>query len=632
MPLSPEEDKRYRDQITKLLDAATPDATLPFARRQYKGSLGAHFQKLDTDMRVQMKANNISEPEINAAINERQKTERQQILDVYMNGVNKGPAAPDSQATEAVSTAAGLMGFGDGIFGWIAGMVAKIPVVGELVLSVMKMLGSGVGSLLGMVGLGDPNAKMLSFGEAQQQVRDSQAFANGANALVGTLGSGNAQLLAELQNMQGAAPSGSDIKRVGDDKALVKNNAGDAAETVKFLQSLRVPNASGKESTSADPASPQAQELANLILAKPELFKGKKTMAVTLADGSLAVASGDFSKDNTTMTITAITRVENKVLVTTAPPADMKPMETGIKPPPDTREVLVNKSESMAMTLSDNQEALEERIGSLKQVGVGLSQPLVDLLTVMGKDGIKFQENPAAPDQKLDPKLKTVMVVLPGGMPAVLSGSFDPDTNKFTPLFVTTVQTKEDGTKLQKTEKLTGATPREVKPTFSGSNVINDTVAKDMKQLLSALQDQALVVPSENEAQVAKLTVALEKALTDNSKMFLQSQSTGTMHHMVVIMPGGDAVIISGTSPDDGKTMNAMYKTRVKGDTLQSPETISTTPSIKLDMTTGKSLGSVAMSDPSRSNASDRFNFSETDFNSLSRPSVPDTGTGRSVA
>ncbi len=560
MAITEEEAKRYRDQITKLVAAATPDPSLPYGERVYKGALGAHFQKLDTDLRVQMKANNIKEPEIVAAIAQRQASESQQIIETYMNGIAKPAAGSEAEGAGAVTQAASLLGIGgDGITGFLMTQVAKLGAVGEVALAAFKMMGSAFNSLLGMVGIGDPNARMIGFGEARQQVRDSQAYANGSNALFPILNTGNAALLAELQNGSGTL---GEIARIADnDRSQVKNTGMSRENTIAFLKNL-------KEGKSEKPFGP-GQKMAELLAAKPDMVPdGAKVVVLTMPDNSLGLAIGTLSADTTTFTVTSIIQQKGEALVASAPPADMKPISTGLTPPPPTLQQSLNASKLVEQTLSDNVADLRARIAAIRSGEGALALP-PEALT---KLNASLNLLPA--DDKRFANMQSIVVVLPDKTPAILSGRLNADTGQFQPVMVTVAG---EDSKPPVSRMVSGLNMVKVTPTLDGTRLVSNTKtevkAADLAKSLAA------------QPGMEKLGAALTQALTDENHPLRLIEADlaleGKVRSTAVLLPGNKPVIITSVVADDKGNLAPIYMTELnaRGE-LQLPKRVAGSPPI----------------------------------------------------
>ena len=568
MAITAEEEKRYRDEITGLIDGAYSDPSLPPAQRKFSGSLGQHFLAKESALITELTTigrldKDKDRPAIEESIRQMQAAERSRLIESYVNGTKQATAQTSPETAGAVSQAAGFLGFGgDGITGFIVNMISKLGAVGEFVLTGMRVGTSMFGALLGKMGFGDPGAKMIGFSEARQQVRDEQARVNGINALTTTGFANGAALSAELQNST-AAPS--EIKRIDDNpnnpNAEVKNIGMDREQSAKFLRTLTAKNKAG----ATIPYDPGIEMAALLESASsPPLPDGKKFIAVTMPDGSLALAAGDLSTDTTTLTPTSIIKVENGALVITAATADMKPIATGATPPV---QVTINQAKVVEQTLSDNPTDLRTRIAAIRTQTGARPDALVKLNTALGT-------LPA--DDKRFEGLQSVVVVLPDKTPAILSGKLDPETSQMTPTMVTVIGENN----LPLSRPVPDLKPVLIQPTQDGSNLVAGTSASKISKLLTAMQ---------GKPGMDKFAAALDTALKDPFMAIVNEEKANVkIHSMVVTLPGGKPIIITGTLSDDSKQLTPLYVTQLQGDQLRLMDPL--TGSEPVDVTTGKTI------------------------------------------
>lgn len=548
MPLSAEDRERHSAQINRLLDAATPNPALRYEQRQYGGTLGAHFRALDTAKRAEMKANNIPDADITAAIASQQQEERQRIHQAYLNGVENAPAqAVDERATSTVTEVANLAGFGDGWMGRIAGWVARIPVVGELVLAGLQVAGSLAGALLGKIGLGEPGARMVGFGEALAGIRNRRDYANGVNAISPIIGSNNAAaLLAELQAGE-QAPS----------RALtpvkVASGGGDIPVQGTNADSFRAMLA-GVTATVNGAPDPRLEAIRRAAAGLSS--QGNYMLVMLPENAGYAIATGPLNAEGTQLT--------PEQLLTVGEDKKLKRQENTLTPTAlpgmiPSLEHQVSRARPVVSTLADTPQAARNNVlGQASTPPQGITaQAVNNLYTALANP--LTAGNPAQP---VDTANMTQVMAVMDGSPVMLTGTFDSRKNQFTPRFIT----RAAGEKAD-TQPLVGAQPLSLRPDYAAAKPVGQPQA-GVSALLDAIKDS-------QDPAVVTLRAALDEKYKADNNMLLQARSNEntSIRSVVLKLPGGGAVIVTGPQNTDG-SITPQIESRVGPDNTLLMETV----------------------------------------------------------
>lgn len=595
--LSPEEHTKHLNAITRLVELGAPadgqqgQGTLAVAfanwQEQQKvairnGDLREEDKKniLPEDLALIQSANFAFNPLnskhqsiLNGIVKGRLVGEKKRVVEVYMNGVTKTPSQADPASGTMLKEGLDLVGFGEGWMGWLANMVAKIPVVGELILAGFKVLTSGIGSLLSSVGLGEPGQKMVTFTEALQQTRDNQNYANGATALGGLqyIKESNAGILADLQAGLGNGPVPLTIKgRIGSDGD--GNLGADQQNVVKFLDTVDKdkklnPVGAKLRAYLADPKN-------------PKLPPAEKFILVNLSDGTVGLAGGTLNKDpgaeGSVMNVKNIYRIQKDAagveqMAIIKVPEGTKLATGKIQPPPSTA-VVLSTSKAVSQTLSETRDirGLRKLLWTHRDNKVQVPDTNPALQQALVALDAKLAEGINVDDAA---NLKSVLVTLPGGKPAIATGTFDPYTNKLLPLYLTTAEgtKKVDGKPAEILVPLDYTHAKIVvghlMPAATDPKAPTGPVKPDPKAMEKFIASMNGKIPN-------NIIGALQTAIVADEDMLLVQKSKEPGYGSVVAaLPGGAYVIITGKT--DGTTINPEFETRIdKNGILQQPEVL----------------------------------------------------------
>lgn len=531
MALSEEELKRYREEITALANEALTNRST---------AIGQRYQLVEREVfdaaTKQVPFINPNIPDGQAEMARRQaaaiKLEHDRIIETYMNGVANPGQQASAEASGAVTQAASMLGIGgEGIGGMVVNMISRMGAVGEVVLAGMNVISSLFGSLLGKIGLGDPNAHVIGFGEARQQVRDSQAHANGGNALAGILGANNANLQSELDNFSRRPGK---IERIPDNpKAstdMARNTGMDKSQAEVYLKSMTV----GDDKKPYEPGKQMAALLRNI-----QLNPDEKLMAVKMPDNTVGMAVGKLNEDETKFIPSKILVLKDNALAELAPPADLI-LETTRPARKPTVQEQIRASALIEQTLSDNIGELRTRLNEIEPT----PRAKPEALRVLNNALQHVQDNESLKG------LQHIVVVLPDKTPAVLSGTYDAASATFKPQRVTVIG--EDRKAL--TRPVANLSDIRVVPTLDGAKAIPNhtpmigTIAPGKITILQT------AIASSTIPGMDKLAEQLGRALKDPQNELLAEEdkirTEGPTQlqtvSMVVMLPSGKPAILTG--------------------------------------------------------------------------------------
>lgn len=517
--------------------------------------------------------------------------EKSRIAAMYIGGAaNNNSTSVQSQTGETINQIGGVLGIGGGLFGMLSGFISRIPVVGDYILAAGRVGGSMIESLVGAIGLGDKNAKMMGFTAALQEVRDAKRFGGGAQSLSTLGGVDMAGVINDL-NRVAATPPGADDKKgqpapkveMVQYKTVEGKMKSAEAEGLDAFKKMLIGDKPGDGiNYKEEPYQTQLNALKEALKKTNGLDPNANYMLVTLPDGKFAIATGALDSTGSKL-------VPDKYLVV-GKDGKLEKLEQQMEPVqlPSNRvstpaTTAISNDKVIQPTLSDSLKDLKARMVDIApQVPADLQSSLQAIQIGLTTD----------PDKKF-PELagkKHVLIRTDDNKLAIVSGSFDPATNNFKPEKITRLNERNE---LMPPEDYRGATKAlSVKPTdLLGAKPQKGFMASGVDKLRASIKgaagiDPAVVSLLENSPDVVKQLAP--DVVIDNKNV--------PMTFIVMEQAGGKKVIVGGkleTKDKENPQFTPMLIIdREAGSGVAMPRTLQNSPPVTLDksMLTGLPL------------------------------------------